>query len=109
MTPDEGQHPQAASRRAAIHFEHANALIGAGAQPDSPALRQAIIEYRLALELVPDYFHALVNLSAVLLQLDRNEEALPHLRRATELDPTGSLFNDLGNCLRRLARLDEAK
>jgi predicted O-linked N-acetylglucosamine transferase (SPINDLY family) len=72
-------------------------------------LDEAIVEYRRALELKPDFPEALNNLGAALAEQGCLDEAETAYRHALQLQP-GHLKarNNLGGALERQGRLDEA-
>jgi Flp pilus assembly protein TadD len=57
---------------------------------------QAIKAYRQSIALRGDLAETHAALGHVLLELDRNEEAIPHLRRVAELKPTAEAWMMLG-------------
>jgi protein O-GlcNAc transferase len=100
-------------------------LIGAAIRknPDSPIFHynlaealhaldrkdEAAAEYRLAVDLAPEYFEAHNNLANVLNELGHYAEAEAACRRAIELRPDDAApLNNLGNSLRGLRRGEEA-
>ena len=70
---------------------------------------EAIIEYRYAVDLNPNYFEALNNLGMTLNIARRFAEAEGFCRRAAAVEPdTSAPLNNLGNTLRGLNRKEEA-
>jgi len=69
----------------------------------------AVIHYRRALILKPDYMDAYNNLGAALLAQGKVLDAVDCYRRAVALRPDfAEGHNNLGNALKRLGKLDEA-
>jgi Flp pilus assembly protein TadD len=80
-----------------------NALLQAG------RLDEAIIHYRAALDLSPDFPLAHHNLGMALLQRRQTDEAVAHFRRIVELQPdTANVRNNLGWMLHQAGQFDEA-
>ena len=76
------------------------------------ATESALAHFQTALEQPPnvdDLGRVLLYLATSLKELERFGEALPHLDRAVEIDPTSALdWASLGSNLRDLGRVDEA-
>ena len=69
----------------------------------------AILQFRRALEIKPDYALAHQNLGNTLNRLSRFDEALSHFRAAARLQPdSAQLRAGIGTVLARLGRCDEA-
>ena len=69
----------------------------------------AILQFRRALEIKPDYAPAHQNLGNTLNRLSRFDEALSHFRAAARLQPdSAQLRAGIGTVLARLGRCDEA-
>ncbi len=88
---------------AAIQCELGLALL------DTKKLPEALVHFRRAAEINPDYGDAHLNIGATLDRFGQPEMALPHCKRAVELLPENkfALFN-LGNVWRSLRQLDRA-
>jgi len=72
-------------------------------------LDEAVVHYRRAVAIDPDYAEAHLNLADTLISSGRPDEALPHLERTVQLDPSRSqAWNVAGLLLMRAGRLDEA-
>jgi len=72
-------------------------------------LENALISYREAIELCPEYAEAYCNFGIALKELGRTEEAISPLERAVELAPEfGGAHSNLGNALHVLGRPDAA-
>jgi tetratricopeptide (TPR) repeat protein len=70
----------------------------------------AIVEYRRAVELKPDYPEALCNWGVALASLDRNDEAEEKYRQAIAVDAAfAGAHHNLGAILKETGRLDEAR
>ncbi len=61
--------------------------------------RQAEQAFRRSLALEPNAVFAYANLSATLLRLNRNDEALQVLQQGLRIQPNGMLYNNLGTAL----------
>ncbi|HIJ80183.1 MAG TPA: tetratricopeptide repeat protein [Desulfuromonadales bacterium] len=71
---------------------------------------EAVLHYRRALELRPDYAAAYCNLGATLNDTGYVTEAEICFLKALEINPdSAETCNNLGNCLKLQGRLDEAK
>lgn len=71
--------------------------------------KQAIVKYRQAIEIDPDYWGALQNLGLLLRRQGDPEQALQMMRRAVALRPdTADSLLPLGDLLRSTGRLDAA-
>ncbi len=69
----------------------------------------AMVHYRQALEINPDYADAHNNLADALAKLEQLDEALVHYQRALELNPDrAETHNNLGVALAHRGRIDEA-
>ena len=55
--------------------------------------------FRHSIEVEPDAVYAYANLSATLIRLDRNDEALQVLQHGLQVRPSGPLYTNLGNAL----------
>lgn len=88
----------------------ANAWVALGVAQTRQNLNAAAVEsFQHAAALEPDNPHALRNLGAVLLKLDRRAETLDPLRRAAELQPTDArAWFGLGRALELEGTLDAA-
>jgi tetratricopeptide (TPR) repeat protein len=64
---------------------------------------------RQAIELQPDFLHALFIRGGVLCRIGRNDEAIPHFERAVQLSRAPFYVGWLGYGLARAGRLDEAR
>ena len=71
-------------------------------------LQQAEVIYRQILQQKPDEPEALNLLGVIALQVGRPEAALPLLARSAQVAPGYGTFNNMGEALRYLGRLDEA-
>jgi len=73
------------------------------------ALDEAIIHYRRAIELEPNYEFGRYNLGATLVQKGDTASAIPLLRAALETDPNNpKAYYSLGTALAQTGRSDEA-
>jgi tetratricopeptide (TPR) repeat protein len=85
------------------HNNLGNALIREG------RVKEAIAQYRQALEVNDDYSEAHNNLGNALAGQGRFDEALAHYRKSLEIQPNyAEAYYNLGNLLGRLERFDEA-
>ena len=76
---------------------------------DQGKLDEAIVCYRRALELKPDYAEAHNNLGAPCEEQGKLDDAVACYRRALELKPDyAEAHNNLGNALKDQGKLDEA-
>jgi len=64
---------------------------------------------RQAIELQPDWLHALFILGGTLCRMGRNEEAIPHFERAVQLSRAPYYVGWLGYGLARAGRADQAR
>jgi len=76
----------------------------------SGKVEDAAQQYLSALKLQPDYLPALLGYARLLEQQGRSEDAIRLYRRAVETNPkeAGPAFNNMGLCLARAGRNDEA-
>lgn len=82
-------------------------LLG-GSLTDLERLAEAEKAFREACTLAPDNAAMVANLGAVIAQQDALERAIPHLKRAVELDPTNEMFqNNLKAALMMSGRGDQ--
>ena len=73
-------------------------------------IETALVHFRRAAELKPDYQDAAVNVGTLLHRLDRLEEAKQWFQRAVQLDPHCAIARyNLGNIWHALGQLDDAK
>jgi len=76
---------------------------------ESKLIQDAADYFQLAIEENPRHTDAIQNLAGCLVELGRQEEAIPLYRRAIDLEPKRiSILRDLAICYQRLDRLDEA-
>jgi len=73
------------------------------------ALEAAESAARQAIELQPDFLHALFILGGVLCTIGRNDEAIPYFERAVQLSRAPFYVGWLGYGLARAGRADEAR
>jgi len=76
---------------------------------DKKQFDAAIVHFRRAVEIYPDYREARWNLGKALLLKGRADEAVVHFRRALQTCPSCSdIYNDLGHALARQGNWPEA-
>jgi Flp pilus assembly protein TadD len=86
-------------------FHHT--LADACSNSDRP--ERALVHYREALELKPDFVQARANLGNLLVRLGQPEAAVEHLREAVRAAPDHAIYHDqLGRALLALDRSEEA-
>ncbi len=72
-------------------------------------VKEAIVQYRRALEIEPEHYKAHTNLGTALSEIGLTEEAEVHLRKAVELAPDfADAHNSLGTALMKTGRSEEA-
>ncbi len=76
----------------------------------SGKLSDAAKQYQTALKMKPDYTPAILGYAELLEQLGHTDEALQFYQRAIKINPAEAApaYNNLGLCLARQKRLDEA-
>jgi tetratricopeptide (TPR) repeat protein len=85
------------------HYGLGNALFQKG------MVDEAVVQYRKALEINPDYAKACNNLGNALLQQGKVDEAIAYLQRALEINPDFADTHDiLGNALLQKGNVAEA-
>jgi tetratricopeptide (TPR) repeat protein len=90
-------------RNDVAHCDLGSALIGLG------RFEEAQAEYRMALEIQPNYALAHHNLGTALSRLGRFDEALAEYRKALQIQPDDvEVHCNVGAALTRLGRFDEA-
>jgi predicted O-linked N-acetylglucosamine transferase (SPINDLY family) len=96
------KHRRAAAKLEA-HFNLGNALMGQG------KLDEAIVAYRRAIEIKPDYAAAYTTLGIALAGQGKLDEAIAAYRRAIGIKPDlAEAYPNLGNVLMDQGKLDEA-
>ncbi len=85
------------------HNNLGNALVKMG------KVDEAIVHYRKALQIRPDYAEAHINLGAALVKKDRVGEAIVHYQKALQIEPDNEEASyNLGNVLLKKGEVDEA-
>ena len=73
-------------------------------------LEEAIVHYRRAINIWPDYVEAHYNLGGAYIEKGEFDEALAEYRRAIEIHPDqADLHNNYGSALRELKQFDQAE
>ncbi len=71
---------------------------------------EAMAQYQKALEIKPNYIHALNNLGVAFARLNRLDEAMAQYQKAVQLQPDYvEAHYNLGNALAKRGRMDEAR